>query len=296
MTTMAPSKSTPGLMGDSKLNFGRTAKTATNPGKITMQETMALFNSVYSGGFSSYLSSNTLRNSPKHWSFSKADRFMPIIPDNCAKYTSFPTELNPRYSSLGFGGRGFLRDLPAAHSPPPTQYKIRSAFDGKEKRKGKTFGISRNYYENVYIPGINIVTPAISGQVPGPGQYASAETNPIGKNARKVALKSRVPQCTSATKEFPAPNMYKPGFGLTEQNRFNGVGFGVGNRGNPTGPASLTITPGPGTYRLASPFDKFTRISLIGKIHKLKPIKLPQEIKTERKEEPTLEGKEEKSL
>jgi len=29
--------------------------------------------------------------------------------------------------------------------------------------------------------------------------------------------------------------------------------------------AALTTTPGPGTYRLPSPFDKFTRISLLGK-------------------------------
>ena len=51
--------------------------------------------------------------------------------------------------------------------------------------------------------------------------------------------------------------------------------FGVSSVG-------LTITPGPGTYKQPSPFDKFTRISLIGKskrlpyalVHKLKPIKL----------------------
>jgi len=201
---------------------------------------MALFNSAFTGGFGSYLSSNTLRNSPRHWSFAKADRFAPILPDNCAKYTNYPTVVSNRYSTLGFGERVFLnsRDLPGGQSPPPTQYKIPSAFDPKQTIKGKTFGIARNYYENVYIPGRETLAPKISSQVPGPDRYSPAECNPIGKNAKKMAIKSRVPPCTSGTREFPAPNMYRPGHNLTEQSRFNGVGFGIGNRGSATGPTS----------------------------------------------------------
>ena len=202
---------------------------------------MALFNSVYTGGFSSYLSVNTLRNSPKHWSFSKADRFLPIIPDNSAKFNAFPTVISGRYSTFGFGDRIIQRDLPAAHSPPPTQYRISSAFEENKlsaTTKGKTFGISRGYYDNVYLPTSENVAPRMAAQVPGPGQYAPLETNPLGKNAKKMSLKSRIPPCTSSTREFPAPNVYKPAHGLTEQNRFNGVGFGVGNRGSATGPIS----------------------------------------------------------
>ena len=200
---------------------------------------MALFNSAYTGGFSSYLSSNTLRNSPKHWSFGKADRFLPQIADNCAKYNSLPPGTSTRHTSFGFGERGFLRDLVGANSPPPTQYRIVSTFEKKEALKGKTFGICRASYQNVYVPGVEVLAPVNAAQVPGPGQYANAEANPIGKNARKTTLKSRIPTCTSSSREFPAPNMYKPGFSLVEQGRFSGIGFGVGNRGCPTGPPSI---------------------------------------------------------
>ena len=200
---------------------------------------MALFNSAFTGGFSSYLCSNTLRNSPKHWSFPKADRFLPITIDNTAKFTSYPTLVSTRYSTLGHGDRLFLKELPGSSSPPPTQYRIASTFEKQHQIKGKTFGVSRKYYDNVYVPGSEIVAPCNAVQVPGPGQYSHAESNPLGKSAKKMSLKSRIPESTSASKDFPAPNMYRPGYALVEQNRFNGVGFGVGNRGSPTGPGSI---------------------------------------------------------
>jgi len=200
---------------------------------------LALYNSVYTGGFSSYLSSNTLRNSPKHWSFSKADRFQMMGVDSAAKYNNFPTVFSTKCCTQGFGDRPFMSNLPCAHSPPPTQYRIISNFEKKEALKGKSFGVSRHYYDNVYIPGNELVTPLISSQVPGPGQYATATTNPIGKNAKKFSLKSRVPPCTSSTREYPAPNMYRPAHALVEATRYNGVGFGIGGRGNPTGPGSI---------------------------------------------------------
>ena len=202
---------------------------------------MALFNSVYTGGFSSYLSSNTLRNSPKHWSFGKADRFLPQIVDNCAKFTSLPPSLSIRHTNFGFGDRGFMKNLVGANSPPPTQYRVVSEFEKKEPLKGKTFGVARQCYQNVFVPGIDTMAPVNAAQVPGPGQYAHAETNPLGKNARKTTLKSRVPPSSTATRDFPGPNVYRPGFGLVEMARFSGIGFGVGNRGSPTGPPSTSV-------------------------------------------------------
>lgn len=198
---------------------------------------MALFNSVFTGGLSCYLSSNTLRNSAKHWSFSKADRFVNAMPDNAAKYNNFPSAFSSKRCTQGFGDRAFMRDLPCAISPPPNQYQITSEFSAKNPLKGKTFGTSRHYYDNVYLPGSDIVSPLISSQVPGPGQYD--QIPPIGKEAKKMGLKSRIPPCTSAAREFPAPNMYKPLHSLVEQSRFNGVGFGIGSRGSATGPISI---------------------------------------------------------
>lgn len=236
---------------------------------------MTLFNSTYNGGFSSYLSSNTLQNSSRYWSFPKGDRFFQLPPDNNAKYLSFPTVLSGRYTTFGFGERSLQKNSPGGGSPPPGHYNIPSTFDSSRflQSKGKTFGISRSFYENVYTPHQDNITPRISAQVPAPDHYASLESNPIGKNAKKFSLTSRVPPPPPTNKDYPPPCAYKPVHILTESSRYKGVGFGVGNRGSPTGPMSmylkdyigLTTTPGPGTYRLPSPFDKYTRISLIGK-------------------------------
>eukprot|EP00826_Nyctotherus_ovalis_P058680 TRINITY_DN808_c0_g1_i1.p1 TRINITY_DN808_c0_g1~~TRINITY_DN808_c0_g1_i1.p1 ORF type:complete len:277 (-),score=12.33 TRINITY_DN808_c0_g1_i1:34-864(-) len=242
----------------------------------SMQETMTLFNSTYSGGFSTYLSSNTLQNSSRYWSFPKGDRFFQPSPDNNAKYLAFSTALSPRYSTFGFGERLIQKNLPAAYTPAPGNYHLPSIFDSPKslQSKGKTFGIARGFYDNVYTPHQDNITPRIAAQVPGPDRYSPLETNPLGKSAKKFSLTSRVTPPQPTTKDYPAPGAYKPVHVLTEPSRYKGVSFGIGNRGSPTGPVSLTVTPGPGTYKLTSPFDKYARISLIGKIHLMKSIKI----------------------
>jgi len=231
---------------------------------------MTLFNSTYSGGFSTYLSSNTLQNSSRHWSFSKGDRFFQLPPDNNAKYLSLPTIVNSRYTTFGFGERSMAKRLAPVDSPAPGQYSVRSIFDVPKpyEIKGKSFGISRNYYENVYIPHQDNIAPRISSQIPAPNRYSVLEADPIGKNAKKFSLIGRVVPPPPVTKDFPPPCAYKPVHILTEPSRYKGVSFGLGSRGNLTGSTTnvgLAITPGPGTYRLPSPFDKYTRISLLGK-------------------------------
>jgi hypothetical protein len=204
---------------------------------------MTLFNSTYNGGFSSYLSSNTLQNTNRYWSFSKGDRFFQLPPDNNAKYSAFPTALSGRYSTFGFGERSLQKHLPAADTPAPGHYYLPSIFDSSRflQAKGKTFGIARSYYESVYTPHQDNITPKISSQVPAPGRYSPLESNPIGRNAKKFSLKSRVPPPPTATKDYPPPCAYKPVHTLTESNRYKGVGFGVGNRGGPTGPMSKSL-------------------------------------------------------
>lgn len=204
---------------------------------------MTLFNSTYSGGFSTYLSSNTLQNSSRYWSFAKGDRFFQLPPDNNAKYLAIPTVLSGRYSTFGFGERSLYKTLPAVDSPAPGHYRVASAFDPTNPlhAKGKSFGISRGYYENVYTPHQDNITPRIAAQVPGPDRYSVREANPIGKNAKKFAIKSRVPPPPPVTRDFPPPGAYKPVHVLTEPSRYNSVGFGVGNRGSPTGPVSKML-------------------------------------------------------
>lgn len=85
------------------------------------------------------------------------------------------------------------------------------------------------------------VVPRVAAQVPGPGQYAPLTANPIGKNAKKFSIKSRVPPVTPSTRDYPGPNVYKPIHILTEPSRYSGIGFGVGNRGSPTGTMSKLL-------------------------------------------------------
>lgn len=89
-------------------------------------------------------------------------------------------------------------------------------------------------------------------------------------NALKFTLKSRVKAVDSATRENPPPNTYHPNHVLTEQGKYGAITFGFGSRCNVTGCnkyLSFTMycieikeTPGPGTYKIPSVFDRFKRL------------------------------------
>ena len=64
---------------------------------------------------------------------------------------------------------------------------------------------------------------------------------------------------STASRNNPGANYYNPEHRQTEQERFHAISFGVGNRGSVNG--KILETPGPGTYKLASPFDKGNRYS-----------------------------------
>jgi len=196
---------------------------------------MAVFNAVFTGGFNSNLSVNTLRNSPKHYSFTKAERFPSVSIQNAPKYTNYPTFVSARYSTQGFGERIFLKELPGSISPPPTQYKMGSQFESKDYLTGKTFGIGRDFYKNVFVSGINAMAPVNQDQIPGPGQYKKQDLDKLGDNSVKISIKSRIPPCISGIKDFPAPDNYHLKRTLVEANRFSGIGFGYGGRGSPSG-------------------------------------------------------------
>lgn len=177
-----------------------------------------------------------MRNSPKHCRFPKAKRFPTVVPDNNAKFENFPTIVSAKYSTIGYGDRIFLKELPGSVSPPPSQYKIGSTFESKDRLKGKTFGISREYYDKVYIPGIENLASGNSEYIPGPGKYN--HTIPFGKNAVKATMKSKYQPCVSGSKDFPAPNNYRLAHSLVEPSRFGGASIGFGDRGCPHGPPS----------------------------------------------------------
>lgn len=92
----------------------------------------------------------------------------------------------------------------------------------------------------------------------------------MGANAKKFAMKSRIKVPDSATRDNPPPNNYHVNHYLSEPSKFSAITFGFGTRVNVNGCKYSNImsnnileikdTPGPGTYKLPSAFDKFKRL------------------------------------
>jgi hypothetical protein len=81
--------------------------------------------SIYTGGFSQTISSNTLRNSHSQYSFPKAGRFGKIRVDNNAKYQELPQMFETRTTGFGYGGKNGVILRCGLDSPPPNNYKIK---------------------------------------------------------------------------------------------------------------------------------------------------------------------------
>ena len=58
---------------------------------------------------------------------------------------------------MGFGKKAIMSQSHvknAKSNPAPNHYSFESHFEkSKRKKLGKTFGIGRSFYDNVYIPG-----------------------------------------------------------------------------------------------------------------------------------------------
>ena len=93
-------------------------------------------------------------------------------------------------------------------------------------------------------------------EIPGPGAYDLKTM--ISANSRKYSIRGKLQDADAATRNNPPPNCYNPNWTPAEQDRFNAITFGIGGRANVNG--RILETPGPGTYKLPSPFDKFKRL------------------------------------
>ncbi len=116
-------------------------------------------------------------------------------------------------------------------APPPNSYKIRGQFDRWTPMVGKSFGVPHSAYAKVYIPESKNAGQGLDA--PGPGTYDSRGA--VGVNSRKYSMKSRVKVPDSSTRDNPPPNTYHPNFDFTEDNKFQAITFGFGNRCNVTG-------------------------------------------------------------
>ena len=156
-------------------------------------------------------------------------------------------------SSFGYGQKSGLVQIFGKDSPPPSSYRLKSDF-GRKRDVGKSFGLPHSAYNRVHLEGVCTT----ADELPGPGTYD--QKTMLGQNSRKFSFKSRIKTQDAAARNFPPPNCYNPDHLQTEQSRFDAVTFGVGGRGSVNG--KILDTPGPGTYKLKSPFEAYRRLPL----------------------------------
>jgi hypothetical protein len=125
-------------------------------------------------------------------------------------------------------------------NPDPARYIIKDNFDYNIlKKKGYSINSYRNKNSNL-------------NKFPGPGQYKS-KINFWMKN-EQCTLKHRPPFYLMDKIKLltgVSPQKYKIKYRSTENNRYNGVGFGYGNKSK----LNISDNPGPGNYNLPSCFD-----------------------------------------
>jgi len=143
------------------------------------------------------------------WSLSRTARFPLRKKQNSSEFTLLPSTLGMRSTGIGYGGRWKPQNICGMDSPPPGTYNLPSLVNQRGPK---------------IVRGVEAEKPRYL--TPGPGSYEPLK--PLGKNARKASLKSRIQRKVSS--DTPAPGAYSPSFSLTEKNRFTNITFGLGER------------------------------------------------------------------
>jgi len=205
-------------------------------------------------------SASTLQHSILTYNFPKANRFPPINKtlNESQNSISLPSTLGKKSTSFGYGHKILMSeivmkngwDIPASNVYCPKEWT-------EGDNKGKSFGISYEAYRKVYNPASDITLPEIAREIPGPGQYPIASG--FGDNKGKSAtLKAKGKMFNEMFRsEAPAANHYCPNLTQVEPSRFKGTNFGYGGRSDFTKDGGLS--PGPGSYKIASKFDQYTQ-------------------------------------
>lgn len=166
------------------------------------------------------------------WSLSKTSRFPHKKKQESSEFTLLPSTLGLRSTGIGFGRRWKPHNLSGLDSPPPGTYNLPSLASHKGPKIVKDANIDKTRH-----------------LTPGPGSYELI--GPLGKNAPKIAMKSRIHK--RQISETPAPGAYSPSFSLTHYSGYSKITFGFGERSNVH---NKFDGPGPGTYKIHSKFDK----------------------------------------
>lgn len=215
----------------------------------------ALFSSNGFGMMSDYHSAATLQQSVMSFVFPKAERFHSTPQHPHLGSIELPSCRSARTTTLGFGRKVQMADLKlnsVRDFPSPGKYSLKSSVDMLKDKKF-TFRASYKAYEKVHLPGYTQLLPAVAAELPGPGQY-EINRDPSGKTKVGFRLKGKM-FSEMVNMDTPACNKYNIDSPATKNERFKGIGFGFGRRSDFTN--TKIVSPGPGTYRLGSAFDKF---------------------------------------
>ena len=203
-------------------------------------------------------SASTLNHSIHSYTIPKEHRMnTEILKVNGNMYTLESSQAK-RATSLGKGERSFKHtSSDTSQLPGPSTYEIKSNFDRNKENYGKTFGLSHDAYSKCGVSGVKCTNIPVyeSKKIPGPGQY-DIQKNASEFGQPKYTINSRGKLFNENLYSIGPGAVYNPNYYLVEQRRYDGVGFGFGNKSSfSTG--RIKTLPGPGQYKLPSIFDKY---------------------------------------
>lgn len=150
----------------------------------------------------------------------------------------------------------------ATQTPSPLVYNIESGFQKRPKSRAYTFGMSREFFNKVYLKE----NPPKDPSVPGPGQY-SVKKEYTEKTPSKFSLRPKTAKDHSFqnyTKFVPGPGAYqitasdsKNGYIMNSRYKSGGsIVISNGTKRFASNMRGSLLVPGPGNYQPKLDLDK----------------------------------------
>lgn len=180
------------------------------------------------------------------FSFPKASKEIYVKKSNCDKaFYDLPLARSTRTAGFGYGTKlDFTKSV--SSNPAPTAYELKSAFEGNNKKKGYSFGLSR---EAMQVTGSQFVGEKKS---PGPAAYDVRETN---KAKISYSFRPRTTiEALVSPKYVPGPGTYPIPETINARGNYHNSKFTDSRATLISPPRSKRFVelkpgnPGPGTY------------------------------------------------
>jgi len=180
------------------------------------------------------------------FSFPKSTKESYVKKSECSQaFYDLPAARSTRTAGFGYGTKlDFTKSV--SNNPPPNTYELKSAFEGNNKKKGFSFGLSR---EAMSVTGSQFVGDKSS---PGPGAYDTRESN---KTMLSYSFRPRTTiEALVSPKFVPGPGTYPVPEGINSRGNYHISKFTNSGATLISPPRSKRFievkspNPGPGTY------------------------------------------------